>query len=133
MIREKKILVVLIGLSLFYITAQGASQGNLKSDMIYDERVKTVLLYREGWNLSHPLIELGGDQKLELKFDLLGSGIENLYYSFIHCNKDWEPSGLFTSDYIDGFHENQIEKYAFSFNTTVAYIHYSLVDRKSVV
>jgi hypothetical protein len=103
-----------------------ADQSNIKSDVIFDERIKTVMLYREGWNLSHPLIEIGGDQKLVLEFDMLGSNIENLYYSFIHCNKDWEPSGLFPTDYLDGFHENQIEEYAFSFNTTVDYVHYTL-------
>ncbi|MFO7574519.1 MAG: DUF5103 domain-containing protein [Bacteroidales bacterium] len=123
---SRTIFFILIGISLLEASALKASQGSIKSDMIFDERVKTVMLYREGWNLSHPLIEIGGDQKLIMEFDLLGSGIDNLYYSFIHCNKDWEPSGLFTTDYIDGFHENQIEEYAFSFNTTVSYVHYTL-------
>jgi hypothetical protein len=126
MISSKKIFLILTGISLFGVSSLKAAQGSIKSDMIFDERIKTVMLYREGWNLSHPLIEIGGDQRLVMKFDLLGSGIENLYYSFIHCNKDWEPSGLFNTDFINGFHENQIEEYAFSFNTTVSYVHYTL-------
>jgi hypothetical protein len=126
MIYTKKIFFVLIVISLLKPSLLNGSNNDIKADMIFDDRIRTVMLYREGWNLSHPLVEIGGDQKLKLEFDLLGSGIENLNYSFIHCNKDWEPSGLFTTDYIDGFHENQIEEYAFSFNTTVSYIHYTL-------
>jgi len=126
MICTKKMFFILIGISLLGAPSLKASQSGAKSDMIFDERIKTVMLYREGWNLSHPLIENGGEQRLVLEFDLMGSGIDNLYYSFIHCNKDWEPSGLFNTDYINGFHENQIEKYAFSFNTTVSYVHYTL-------
>ena len=33
---------------------------------------------------------------------------------------------LFTSDYLDGFGENQITDYLASFNTRVSYTHYSL-------
>lgn len=126
MIWQRLLVATAIGFVVTATSFKVSGQGNARMNLTFDERVKTVLLYREGWNLSHPLIELGGDQKLVLEFDLLGSGIENLYYSFIHCNKDWEPSGLFTSDYLTGFHENQIERYAFSFNTTVNYVHYTL-------
>jgi len=49
-----------------------------------------------------------------------------LYYSFIHCNKDWETSELFTSDYQEGFTENPIDNYRKSFNTATDYFHYSL-------
>jgi hypothetical protein len=99
----------------------------IRDNQIFDERVKSAMLYRDGWNNSQPFIELASGQKLKLEFDMLGNDIETLYYSFIHCNKDWEPSGLFTTDFLDGFHENQLEDYAQSFNTTVNYIHYSLV------
>ena len=72
------------------------------------------------------LIELGSAQKLMLEFDLLDNRYEVLYYSFIHCNKDWENSGLFTSDYLEGFPENPIDNYNKSFNTATDYFHYSL-------
>jgi hypothetical protein len=95
-------------------------------DTVHDSRIKTVMLYREGWNLGYPVIELTQPQKLILEFDLLGDHPDDLYYSFIHCNKEWEPSGLFTNDYLDGFAENQIEKYKRSFNTTTGFFHYEL-------
>lgn len=99
----------------------------VKYDEIFDKRVKTVMLYREEWNLSQPVIELGSGQKLKLVFDIIGTSYDNLNYSFIHCTKDWEPSDLMSNEYMNGFFENRIDRFSPSFNTTTSYIHYSLV------
>ncbi len=96
------------------------------SNHVFNDNIKTVQLYKEGWNLSYPVIKLKSDEKLTLQFDLLGDKIETYYYTFIHCDKDWEKSDIFPNDYIEGFPENQIEDYKSSFNTTVHYIHYKL-------
>lgn len=96
------------------------------SNHIFDERVKSVQLYREGWNLSYPLMKHNSQEKLVLHFDLLGDDIENYYYTFIHCDKDWKQSDIFPTDFIEGFSENPIEDYNPSFNTTVKYVHYML-------
>jgi hypothetical protein len=93
---------------------------------IPEGEIKSVRLHREEWNLSYPIIKLDSDEKLILHFDLLGDNIETYYYSFIHCDKDWKPSRVSESEYIDGFTENQVRDYDMSFNTTVNYIHYSL-------
>ncbi|MBM3420754.1 MAG: DUF5103 domain-containing protein [Bacteroidetes bacterium] len=115
---------LLFSAGMIYMSA--LPQSRVISNTVYDSRVKTVLLHSESWNLSGPVLEMDSGQKLMLSFDLLGTTAENLWYSFIHCNKDWEPSGLFVSDFIDGFDENQIETYTRSFNTTVKYVHYVL-------
>ena len=99
----------------------------LYSNHIFNENIKTVQLYKDGWNLSYPVIRLNGSEKLVLNFDLLGDNIENYYYTFIHCDKDWNKSEVFTTDYLDGFADNPIEDYKPSFNTTVNYIHYRLI------
>jgi hypothetical protein len=91
-----------------------------------DNRIKSIRLYRDGWNLSYPIIKLSTSEKLILHFDLLDEQPETYYYSFIHCDKDWNESGAFVSDYIEGFEENPLEDYEASFNTTVSYYHYSL-------
>jgi hypothetical protein len=96
------------------------------SDKIFSENIKTVQLYREGWNLSFPSIKLNSDDKLALHFDLLGNHAETFYYSFIHCDKDWKKSDIFSNDYLDGFYENPIDDYSPSFNTTVSYFHYNV-------
>lgn len=94
------------------------------SDVIYDPRIKTVQLYREGWNLSYPIISIEKQEKLVLHFDLLSDTPESYYYTLIHCDKDWNESQIFTSDYLTGFSEDQIEEYKPSFNTKVSYYHY---------
>ncbi len=97
------------------------------SDRVYSEKIKSVRLFREGWNLSYPVMKLKSNDKLVLRFDLLGDHPETYYYTFIHCDKDWNPSDIFVNDYLEGFPENQIEEFRPSFNTTVNYIHYSLI------
>ncbi|MGC1390696.1 MAG: DUF5103 domain-containing protein [Bacteroidales bacterium] len=99
----------------------------LYSNHVYNEKIKTVQLYKDGWNLSYPVMKLNSNEKLVLNFDLLGDQPEAYYYTFIHCNKDWEKSDIFPNDYITGYTENPIEDYENSFNTTVSYIHYKLI------
>lgn len=110
------------------ISASNADQENplIYSGHIFNEKIKTVQLYKEEWNLSFPIIKKGSAEKLVLNFDLLDDRIENYYYTFIHCSKDWQKSDLITNDYLDGFPENQIEDYKHSFNTTVNFIHYKV-------
>ena len=108
--------IVLAFIFSFDTTAQEVPEGKIKS----------VRLHREEWNLSYPIIKLGSGEKLVLHFDRLGETIETYYYTFIHCDKDWNPGSVFESEYLDGFTENQIQDYKMSFNTTVNYTHYSL-------
>lgn len=96
------------------------------TDHTYDENIKTVRFYKEGWNLSYPLLKFNSTEKLNLHFDLLGEQKETYYYTFIHCDKDWKESDIFTNEYLEGFPENELEDYKPSFNTTVNYIHYKL-------
>lgn len=103
-----------------------SSYQKVYSDLIADNNIKTVKIYRENWDLSYPVIKLNSEERLVLKFDLIADQPENYYYTFVHCDKDWNESGLFVYDYIDGFDENPIEDYKPSFNTTVNYYHYSL-------
>ncbi len=96
------------------------------TDEVFDPRIKTVQLYREGWNLSYPVLILNRDNRLILKFDLLDNSPESYWYTFVHCDKDWNESNIFISDYLTGFNEDQIEDYRPSFNTKVNYYHYQL-------
>jgi hypothetical protein len=61
-----------------------------------------------------------------LHFDLIANQAETYYYTFIHCDKDWNRSDIFPSDYLDGYPDNPIEDYNSSFNTTVNYYHYQV-------
>jgi len=96
------------------------------SNHIFDPDIRTVQLYKEGWNLSYPVIRLNGNEMLTLHFDLLEERPESYDYAIIHCDKDWNKSDIFYTDYLDGFPENPLEDYKASFNTTVSYFHYSV-------
>ena len=109
-----------------FIMNQGGNPELTLTNHVFDDRVKTVQLYKQGWNLSYPIIKLNSGEKLELHFDLMGNDMDDFYYSFIHCDKDWNRSDIFNTDYLEGFPENPVEDYRPSFNTTVHYTHYSL-------
>jgi Domain of unknown function (DUF5103) len=111
------------------LTVQGQNSfpdSLLFSNHVFSEKIKTVQLYKEGWNLSYPIMKLQSADIMTLQFDLLDNQAETFYYSFVHCDKDWKKSDIFQSDYLDGNPENPIEDYQSSFNTTVGYYHYKL-------
>jgi hypothetical protein len=115
---------ILISLILFinisFLRSEPVTEG------VFDERIKSVQLYREGWKLSYPLIELHGDVGLVLSFDQLSGNVGNFVYRIIHCDSEWNESGLSENEYLEGFLQNQIRNYQFSFSTYTSYIHYTL-------
>jgi len=119
-------LIAIYHLVFLFVASNLTGQESANENFIYDKRVKTARIYRVEWNLSNQIIELGSSHKLLLEFDLLGNRYEDLYYSFVHCNKDWQTSELSTNDFLNGLPENPIIKYEKSFNTATDYFHYSL-------
>ncbi len=94
---------------------------------IYRENIHSVQFFREGWDFSQPIVELGAaDQRLQLKFDELSDGVTNFVYTVTHCDEEWYPSRLVQSEYMEGFIENPINDYAASINTTTKYTNYLL-------
>ncbi|MCZ4695860.1 DUF5103 domain-containing protein [Ancylomarina euxinus] len=89
--------------------------------------IHTVQCHPVGWELSPPIVELSSQNQLQFSFDELGKDIQDYSYRIVHCNADWKSSGLSEFDFLDGFSENQIQDYEFSFNTNVDYVHYSLL------
>ncbi len=94
-------------------------------DGVYDNQIKTVLLHKSGFELSQPILSLNGSETLLLSFDELGSDLKKYRYTLLHCNADGLPSRLLKNEYIDGFTDNEISDYAFSYNTTVKFVHYA--------
>ena len=95
-------------------------------DYIYDDSIKTVLLYNTRNEMSYPIISLNSGETLKLSFDDFRR--ENNIYNFtvIHCNANWEPSDLSQNEYIDGFFEDELFDYRYSNNTDLYYTHYNL-------
>jgi hypothetical protein len=118
--------IILISNLLSVKGQTGYSDSLFCSNHVYNDKIKTVQLYKEGWNLSYHVIKLNTTEKLIFQFDILDSDAETYYYTFIHCDKDWKRSDIFQNAYIDGDTDNPIEDYSASFNTTVSYFHYNL-------
>jgi len=96
-------------------------------DKIYSSNIKSVQFFPKGWNFSNPVLLLGEEDQLLLRFDDLTEEIRNYNYQIVHCDFNWQPSGLLESEYMTGFPENEIFDYAQSINTTVPYVNYQLL------
>lgn len=96
-------------------------------DYVYHDSVKTVLLHNTLSELSYPIINLNSGEKLKLRFDDLGRGFKNYFFTLIHCTANWLPSDLNKNEYIDGFFEDEIFEFKYSANTDVPYTHYSTI------
>lgn len=120
-----KYLVVII--SLFTIHIMYAQDEGLRyENFIYKSNIQTVQFHIDGLLTSYPILDLGASTPLLLSFDDLDGDSKNYTYSVEQCNMYWEPSNLAQMEYIDGFTEERIEDYEFSFNTLQPYTHYRL-------
>lgn len=103
---------------------------NVSSSIIEEQvnntNLKTVQLNRSDLQLAYPILLLNSEDELIFSFDDLKGGVRNYYYTFQHCDQNWEASNLTTFDYLDGYEENTIDNYSFSFGTLQAYTHYSV-------
>jgi hypothetical protein len=96
-------------------------------DHVYKKNIKTVQLHDESYELSQPILNLESQERLKLSFDDLDADLKNYSYTLIHCNANWEPSDLQPAEYIDGFADNTITDYRYSFNTLQKFTHYNAV------
>jgi len=111
-------------LILFAIIANHASAA--LSNEIFDSRVKSVQLFKNGSDDRYPIIAIDAEQ-LKLSFDMMGAQSENLQYSLTLCDANWNPSPLNQFEYIKGMQFDNISDFKFSTNTYIKYVHYNLV------
>ena len=106
------------------------SQPNLEEifykDFNYSNCIKSSTLTNNENELLDPIIKLNSNQTLKLSFDDLDNNLKYYMYTFIHCDSNWGKSEIIYSEYLNGFYENYIEEYYYSFNTIQQYIHYEL-------
>ncbi len=120
-------------LSIFLLFAK--PETNIKNDIsepktwkniVYKEGIKSVVIHRNGSELSSPIIKLDTEDKLLLQFDEIGTLVNDYSFSVIHCNANWQQSDLSPIEYIDGYQEVDISNYSFSQNTLVNYVNYTV-------
>ena len=99
-------------------------EGNCYCDNTYVDYIQTARLHPVGLVLANPILELGSNTQLYLSFDDLSPDVRAYTFTVEHLDADWTPSDLSPTEYIDGFTENTLQDYEFSFNTLTPFTHY---------
>lgn len=118
----KRFRLYLLLIFSFYFNSSEA----INPDSIYMPNIKSVRLFLQGNQLSFPVINLNGNDRLQLFFDDLDGDVKNYYYTYEQCNYDWTPSDVMSMDYIRGFSQNRITQYRFSSVALTRYTHYEI-------
>lgn len=92
-----------------------------------NDRIRSLQARVMGMPQSTPVIGLESGDRIEVCFDHLADDREYLRYELVHCNADWQPSGLVDPEFLDGFNQGSIEDYDFSQLTSTHYVHYSFM------
>lgn len=92
----------------------------------FDERIRTMQMRAPADPMPLPVIIMGTDDQLIFNFDHLADDRQYYRYELVHCNANWQPSGLTDSEILDGFNQGDIEYYDYSGALTNRYVHYSL-------
>jgi len=118
-------------LVVFCLTGKGQTTNVLLEDHIYNEKIRTVLLYpalNDPENptrlISPPLLPLQSQLPLVLEFDDMKGVYEGYRAKIIHCNADWTKSNLNDIEFTYEYNDYRILKYDQSFSTKVPYYHY---------
>lgn len=114
---------ITIALLMMFSCTSFAQQHEIRSENIASLQVVSGT----DW-MGDAVMRLGSNDRINISFDELSHQYHRYVYSLTHCNPDWTPTdGLFSSDYVTGFHEDiPIENYQESINTNQLYTHYTL-------
>jgi hypothetical protein len=94
-------------------------------EILPPENIKTIQVFNPQTNDQTPLMKLSGEI-LIFSFDDLNAGFQEYNYKIEHYNADWTPSGIFQSEFLDGYASDYIRDYQNSFNTYQNYTHYQV-------
>ncbi len=114
-----------ITISLLFSLVIGNAEAQF-STCLLKENARALRIHKVGQDMSYPLIDLARGDAITVSFDLIVPEMHQLSYSIIHCNAEWERSGLFVNEYLDGFQKAYIENYDYSQATNIDYVHYEL-------
>ena len=121
------LLIISLFLTIFYSNAQTIAA----KDSIYQETVKTVQFYTNTQThqtaIVSPVLEKNKEGMLTLEFDVLKEEIDYFTMRIYAYNYNWtESSFLMSNDYLEEYNEFNISSTRNSFNTRIAYLHYTV-------
>lgn len=109
-------------LGIYLISVAATAQ---YSTMPLKENVKALQVSRADWNLSYPVIFLNRpSDAIKISFDLIESEMHQISYSIVHCDAEWNVSGLSVNEYLDGFQNSFADNYDYSQATNIDYVNY---------
>lgn len=106
---------------VFYLPKLSAQLPDIKKDSL----IHSVMWHPVDRVDAPPVVGLGQEAALQLRFDDFSQSVLPLRYVWIHCDRNWAPSPIIASEYLTGFWEGQIAEGRLSFNTYQGYSHYS--------
>jgi len=119
---KKNILIFI----LLYLVFSTSAYARKFQTGVFSDQVKTLQVGVMDNLWAAPVIQLEGDDLIEISFDVMGLEPNAYTYTLTHCNADWTQSQLVQSEYMNGFQNRVIEDYAVSFNKTMDYVNYRL-------
>lgn len=126
-LRNAMLLIIAFGISLAMLaqTDDYYTPGGLRyRNANYKPTIATVLLHPSKAPLLDPVIRHHSAETLRCSFDDLAGGLKTYRYTLIHCDAGWNPSDLQKNEYLEGYEDDEIRDYSFSFNTIQEYTHY---------
>ena len=85
--------------------------------------IKSIVFNPFKTNEYAPIIKLGSP--FALSFDDLNADQKEYRYKIDHYDYNWKPSGLNSTEFLNGFNDDLIRDFENSFNTLQDYTHYS--------
>jgi hypothetical protein len=115
-----------IVICLLCATFQSVMQAQKFTTGAFSDKVKTLQVHpADQWD-GTPIAELNGIEEILISFDVMEAAPGAYTYTVTHCNADWTPSQLISSEFMNGFQDRYITDYAPSFNTTMNYVNYRI-------
>lgn len=122
---------LILGIGIWFLACSLSSQAQVLEDKVFADHVFSARVFPEDGQISStidaPVVSLQDSKRLVLLFDDLAYDPELYTAKLIHCNADWQKSGLRDNDFLGTFNQFNIEDYNYSVNTRVPYIHYRFV------
>lgn len=98
---------------------------NIPAQIIADDSIRSIQFHREGNPTSAPILNLGSNDQLQLRFEHLSFDSKQFRVSLSHHNPDWSRSGLPPEQFMNGFYNLTLDTGELSQNNRPSYRQYS--------